>query len=284
MLMGEEKTDVRVTFDIIEPIYIKHFDEGQIRYIRKEVTPSIIRKLTEHYGFLKFSSGGNADYKLAFILGQGYEDEDSKKKTPHARQINFHVKLTGRTVPRLKAVDWEFRHKDGYYTSLGSKDDVVSEIKANLDNLDDTTKLIKEALKFIPIANKGELRKDDPTGIGWVIPFSENELCMAWGSLIQIKYSFQSWSGEDHQDFLAVTRHSFNPPAADTDYRHNIFSKASDGQKDAIEKLIAADKGIYLIDKVYVVEYKQIDTSCIPEDVAEPTPGDVANDFNNGGR
>lgn len=282
ILRGEERPAVKVTFEMTEPSYTEEFTWGQMRGIRKEVLSKLIRKLNERIGFLKFSSGGRADYQLAVNLGPKEKLTSALLLADLPRKVGFYVELTGNKV--TKFAYWPFRSEILYHEPIGTVDELKQLIEDNLNELDYTTKLINEALQFIPIANKGELWRDDLTDIGWVIPFSESELCMDQDTILKVINSFQV------SDDLWISK-TFSAKT-NTDYRGNILSLAYETEKQKVDlkrlREVAIEK--YRFDKVYVVDYKRIDTSCevsvsedatesASTDIAESTPADVADEL-----
>jgi len=273
-LHAQSKPAVGVRLSVEERSYRDNFTEEELRGIERGAAEHLASLLNQRINFVDFIAGDPNILYLSLAL---------KPKNANAsgflKEVGFHVTLIGAHATE-GPVYWVFRPEERYIEGLGGVEEFLEEIKQRFNALSDADyrALVTGLLSGVPIAHTGFFWPQAP--VGWIIPFTQENIRMDRGSRLRIVNEVRSSVGPVARDFYSLVLAPFNPdnatPFEDQNWRGRLFTEAE--RPDEISLHVPGlDPNRVAVKSVYVIDYKRFDTSLGPQ-VADPAGVDFRGD------
>jgi hypothetical protein len=254
-----EKPQVKVSFMLAEPSYRDDLTDPQIRVLATDVTSFLVGELSREVRFLRFT-GREAPFRLVVRLGI---PRASKREF---RDVFFYIELTRPDGVR-RSTTWLYRAHTAWGTGIGSPTQFKAEIETRLGG-HDMAELVPEVLSAIPVANDGFLVHDQKIGIGWVLPFRQEEMCMEAKSEVMLETQVASDLGILSREFRARASMAYDPPPGRStrkELRHCLLCLAVPDQ-EGLDTIRQSQPSDVRVTQVFVMSYRRMQ-SC-----QEPLP------------
>jgi hypothetical protein len=136
----------------------------------------------------------------------------------------------------------------------------------------DHDQLVEKALRVIALSHDGMLVQSSPIPV-WVIPFSQDDLCMDFPSYLEIDDAYHTDTGDrsDHFRVKANGLYSSADPASPVALQHKIEGIPGDpppDQSQSLQDLKSSAKEQNKVIAVHVLRYTRRSPSC--SDVVQP--------------
>jgi hypothetical protein len=228
----------------------------------------LLRDLNDQLPFLRFTTDPQ-DIVLRVRLG-------SSSAGSEMHTVNFQISVEGKdsitNKPlRSPSLTWLYRSATAYDSPLGSAAALGSDIGLRFQQ-GDHDQLVSKVLRVIALSHDGMLLQSKPVPI-WVIPFTQDDLCMDFPSYLEIEDAYHTETGDRSNHFRVKANglYSSANPASPTTLQHKIEGIPGDpppDQSQSLQDLQSSAKEQNKVTGVYVLRYNRRSPSC--SDVVQP--------------
>lgn len=260
------KPAVQVVFDFAENGYRRQLG-GQASIVERETREKLLRDLDDQLPFLHFTTDPQ-DVVLRVRLGNS-----SAGSEMHA--VNFQISVEGKDPVTNKPIHspiltWPYRAATAYDAPLGSTTALATGVGLRFARGDHDL-LVSKVLRVVALSHDGMLIQSKPPI--WVIPFTQNDLCMDFPSYLEIDDQYHTDTGDRFGHFRVQANglYSSADPASPAELQHKIEGIPGNPPPDQSQSLLdleSSAKGQNKVTGVYVIGYNRRSPSC--SDIVQP--------------
>lgn len=271
-LHAQSRPAVAVRFSVEEQGYRDNFTDDELNRIEGSAAEHLMSLLNQRINFVDFTAEDPNIPYLSLTLRP-----KNASASEFLKEVGFYVTLQGAQAPG-GPIYWMFRPEERYIEGLGGVEEFLEEIKQRFNVLSDADygALVTELLSGVPIAHAGCFWPEAP--VGWIIPFTQENIRMDRGSRLRIVNEIRSSVGPVPRDFYSQVLAPFNPynETPFEDWRGRLFTEAE--EPDAVSSQVPVlSTDCMSVKSVYVIDYKRFDTS-LDAGVADPAGVDFGGD------
>jgi hypothetical protein len=260
------KPAVQVVFEFAESGYRRQLG-GQAPIVEGGARDKLLRDLNDQLPFLRFRTDPQ-DVVLRVRLG-------SPSAGSEMHTVNFQISAEGKDPVTNKPIHspvliWPYRSATAYDSPLGSVVALITDLGLRFAQGDHDL-LVSRVLRGIALSHEGVLVQSNPPI--WVIPFTQNDLCMDFPSYLEIDDEYHTDTGDRSGQFRvqADGLYSAIDPASPVKLQHKIEGIPADpppDQSHSLQDLETSAKDQNKVTGVYVVRYNRRSPSC--NDIVQP--------------
>jgi hypothetical protein len=266
---AQTRTTIAVAFRLQERLYRLEYKPADVQQLEAVLADSIASILSRRIPFVQFSRALPAPRTLLMTL-----DRKDRVSVAQNQETGFYLQLVQDGAPSTSQYWRTFRPERDYLMARGSVSAFRNELQARFEISE--VESIQDLLRGIPIATEATLWTDALQGLGWILPFKRQDLCMGEETTLRVANTIRS-SIETKKDFRAQARGVFNPtvvPPGLQSSRGNVMGMATDAGTD-LDVLRNAPPSAITVIGVYVDRYQRsgCEAPVSPGAASFPAPG-----------
>jgi hypothetical protein len=258
------KPAVEVVFELLENGYRRQLGT-QVSDVERVAREKLVLDLNDQLPFLRFTTDPQ-DIILQVRLG-------SPSGVGEMHAVNFQISVKGKDSITNKPLSsptliWPYRSATAYDSPLGSVAALETEIGLRFqeDDHDQHDQLVSKVLSAIALSHDGMLVQSKPYPV-WVIPFTQDDLCMDFPSYFEIEDAYHTDTGDRSDQFRVKANglYSSTDPASPTTLQHKIEGIPGDPpplQTQSLEDLKSGAREQNKVTAVHVLGYLRRSPSC----------------------